>query len=85
MDCFCPLWQTNINQFLIHAHYALPTTLGSSSHLTLVLHRGSNLGRGAHARARWLRNKTYFPEAESSVKKVVFLNENENSGKTLAR
>ena len=29
--------------------------------------------------------KTYFPEAESSVKKGVFLNENENSGKTLAR
>ena len=74
---FCPLWLTKYNQVsqsrtLCSTHYT-----GEPSHL--------DLGRGALARARWLRKNLIPGKVEKVTRLRVFLTKTKNSGKTLAR
>ena len=72
VDLFLPSVADNLNlKFLDITHCALPYYTGS-----FHLYSWYNLGRGAHARARWLRNKNLIPGSAKVTQKVCFPYEN---------
>ena len=72
IDLFLPSVADNLNlKFLDITHCALPYYTGS-----FHLYSWYNLGRGAHARARWLRNKNLIPGKRKSVAITRFRYEN---------
>ena len=63
LDSFCPLWPTNTNQFLNHAHCAQPTTLGSfptyTSGEVLMLEPGGYATKPNSRKAEKCRDKAF--------------------------